>query len=70
MGKYHERLFYIWLIFQIDFTSASVKEEAMYMKKFCIVSDVIGNRDVIHSEYNGYVCKAVDEYDSGDILCI
>lgn len=29
--------------------------EAMYMKKICIVSDVIGNRDVINSGKNGYV---------------
>jgi len=29
--------------------------EAMYMKKLCIVNDVIGSRDVIHSGENGYV---------------
>ncbi|MCI8510021.1 MAG: glycosyltransferase family 4 protein [Lachnospiraceae bacterium] len=39
--------------------------EAMYMKKLCIVSDVIGNRDVIRSGYNGYVCNIVDEYVQG-----
>lgn len=36
--------------------------EAMYMKKPCIVSDVIGNRDVIHNGENGYVCREVDEF--------
>jgi glycosyltransferase involved in cell wall biosynthesis len=36
--------------------------EAMYMKKVCIVSDVIGNRDVIHNEKNGYVCRKTDEF--------
>lgn len=36
--------------------------EAMYMKKLCVVSNVIGNRDVIHNGENGYVCSSVDEY--------
>lgn len=36
--------------------------EAMYMKKFCVVSDVIGNRDVIHNGENGYVCSNADEF--------
>ena len=36
--------------------------EAMYMKKLCVVSNVIGNRDVIHNGDNGYVCTSVDEY--------
>lgn len=36
--------------------------EAMYMKKLCVVSDVIGNRDVIHNRENGYVCSDVDEF--------
>lgn len=36
--------------------------EAMYMKKLCIVSDVIGNRDVIHNGDNGYVCHSKDEF--------
>lgn len=36
--------------------------EAMYMKKLCVVSNVIGNRDVIHNADNGYVCSSVDEY--------
>lgn len=33
--------------------------EAMYMKKLCVVSNVIGNRDVIHNGDNGYVCDDV-----------
>ena len=36
--------------------------EAMYMKKLCVVSDVIGNRNVIHNDFNGYVCCNVDEF--------
>lgn len=36
--------------------------ESMFMKKLCIVSNVIGNRDVIHNGVNGYVCNTVDEY--------
>ena len=35
--------------------------EAMYMKKICIVSDVIGNRDVIENEKNGFIIKNVGE---------
>ena len=31
--------------------------EAMYMKKICIVSDVIGNKDVIENGRNGYIVK-------------
>lgn len=36
--------------------------EAMYMKKTCVVSDVIGNNDVISNGKNGYVCNSVEEY--------
>ena len=36
--------------------------EAMYMKKLVIVSDVIGNRDVVHNCVNGFVCKNLEEY--------
>lgn len=36
--------------------------EAMYMKKICIVSDVVGNRDVINSHQNGYICDSVDDF--------
>lgn len=36
--------------------------ESMYMKKLCIVSDVIGNHDVIQNEVNGYVCKGAEEF--------
>ena len=31
--------------------------EAMYLKKICIVSDCIGNRDVIENEKNGFIIK-------------
>lgn len=36
--------------------------EAMYLKKLCVVNDVIGNRDVIHSEKNGYVCHELNGF--------
>jgi len=36
--------------------------EAMYLKKICIVSDVIGNRDVIKSGVNGFICDTASEY--------
>ncbi|WP_125605038.1 glycosyltransferase [Lapidilactobacillus bayanensis] len=41
--------------------------EAMYLRKVCIVSDVIGNHDVIISGQNGFVCKSSDEF-VNDIL--
>ena len=36
--------------------------EAMFMKKPCAVSDVIGNHDVIHNGDNGYVCQSVNDF--------
>ena len=36
--------------------------EAMYMKKVCIVSNVIGNRDIIHDGENGFVCDSVENF--------
>lgn len=36
--------------------------EAMYMKKPCVVSDVIGNHDVINSGDNGFVCEDVKSF--------
>ena len=36
--------------------------EAMYMRKLCVVNDVIGNHDVIHNGDNGFVCRNVDEF--------
>lgn len=36
--------------------------EAMYLSKICMVSDVVGNRDVIKQNKNGFVCDSVDEY--------
>lgn len=36
--------------------------ESMFMRKPCIVSDVIGNHDVIHNGKNGYVCSEVSEF--------
>lgn len=38
--------------------------ESMYMRKLCIVSDVIGNRDVIHNGENGFICKTVNEFNA------
>lgn len=36
--------------------------EAMYLEKICIVSDCIGNRDVINDGENGFVVKNFEEY--------
>ena len=36
--------------------------EAMYMRKPCVVNNVIGNRDVIHNGDNGFVCSEVKEF--------
>ena len=36
--------------------------EAMYLKKVCIVSNVIGNRDVIVHGENGFIADTVDDY--------
>lgn len=36
--------------------------EAMYLKKICLVSNVIGNRDVINHGENGMICNTAEEY--------
>ena len=36
--------------------------EAMYYKKICIVSNCIGNRDVIIDNYNGFIANDLDEF--------
>lgn len=36
--------------------------EAMYLKKLCIVSNVVGNKDVIVNDKNGFVCNDVNDY--------
>lgn len=36
--------------------------EAMYLKKVCIVSNVIGNKDVIINGENGFICNKIEEY--------
>lgn len=36
--------------------------ESMYMKKLCVVTDVIGNHDVIVNGRNGFVCRTVEEF--------
>lgn len=36
--------------------------EAMYMRKVCVVSDVAGNHDVIHTGENGYVCRQPSDF--------
>jgi glycosyltransferase involved in cell wall biosynthesis len=38
--------------------------EAMYIKKICLVSDVIGNRDAIENERNGFICRSAEEFAS------
>ena len=36
--------------------------EAMYMGKLCIVSDTIGNNDVIKNNVNGFICDSIEDY--------
>lgn len=36
--------------------------EAMYMRKLCVVNDVIGNHDVISNGENGFVCGQVEKF--------
>lgn len=36
--------------------------EAMYLEKICIVSNVIGNKDVIENAKNGFVCDGLEDY--------
>lgn len=36
--------------------------EAMYMKKACIVSDVVGNRDIVNNGVNGYICETAEDF--------
>lgn len=36
--------------------------EAMYMKKLWVVSDVIGNHDVINDGVNGYIYQAINAF--------
>lgn len=36
--------------------------EAMYMKKPCVVSNVIGSRDVVKQGINGYICENALEF--------
>lgn len=36
--------------------------EAMYLGCLCVVSDVIGNHDVIRNGLNGFVCSTAEEY--------
>jgi len=36
--------------------------ESMYIRKICVVSNVIGNKDVIQNGVNGYICNNVDDY--------
>lgn len=43
--------------------------EAMYMKKVCVVSDVIGNHDAIHNNENGFVCSTVEEFTAAINSC-
>lgn len=36
--------------------------ENMYIKKLILVSNVMGNKSVIHNGVNGYVCNSAEEY--------
>jgi len=39
--------------------------ESMYMRKLCVVNNVIGNRDVVHNRHNGFVCNTVGDFVEG-----
>lgn len=39
--------------------------ESMYMKKPCVVSNTIGNNNVIHNGDNGYVCDRIEDFIKG-----
>lgn len=43
--------------------------EAMYMKKACVVSNVIGNRDVIKNNENGFICSEADDFVQAIRIC-
>lgn len=36
--------------------------EAMYLRKACVVTNVVGNRDVIDNDKNGYVCDTIEDF--------
>ena len=36
--------------------------ENMYLKKLCLVSNSMGNKDVIHNGVNGYLCDSAEDY--------
>lgn len=36
--------------------------ESMFMKKVCVVSNAIGNRDIINNNENGHVCTKLEEF--------
>ena len=36
--------------------------EAMYMEKLCIVSDVVGNNDLIFNDATGFVCDTAEQF--------
>ncbi len=36
--------------------------EAMYMKKPCMVTNIVGNKDIINDGINGYICNTADEF--------
>jgi glycosyltransferase involved in cell wall biosynthesis len=38
--------------------------EAMYFRKACVVSNVVGNRDVIQNNWNGYIANTAEEFAS------
>ena len=36
--------------------------EAMYLKKICLVSNVMGNKDVIKNGIDGFICEKLEDY--------
>ena len=57
------QLMQMFFFYQVDGEGLPISLlESMYMKKACVVSNVIGNRDVIHNGENGFVCTKVEDF--------
>ena len=56
------QLMQMFFFYQVDGKDFRFLLESMYMKKACVVSNVIGNRDVIHNGENGFVCTKVEDF--------
>lgn len=44
--------------------------EAMYLKKMCLVSNVIGNKNVIDTGRNGMICNSAEDYANNILIFV